>query len=236
MTGNAKQDATRDMVLAFGLDTIIIAADRPKDAAASRYLDNTANTRGKPAIAVEAGYAGTTETDDIEVLANGCFNVMRYLKMLPGSVTPVENPAWIEKVENVTSDTNGIFYPLVKRGATSRRARSSATSPITPARRYSNARAGVGRRPLRLRGPVDDEGRDDRQHRRGGETAAAMNMRGFAAALIVATACMQTTPPSHGHAACGFRPAALVAADFNGDGLTDVAITGESERLPYSPG
>jgi predicted deacylase len=117
LTGNAKQDAiTREMTLAFGLDHIIISADRPKDAAASRYLDNTANTRGKPAIAAEAGYAGTTDTDDVEALANGCFNVMHYLKMLPGSVTPVENPVWIDRVENVTSDTNGIFYPLVKRG------------------------------------------------------------------------------------------------------------------------
>src|SRR5437762_9601788 len=117
LSGNAQQDAiTKQMVLAFGLDHIIIAADRPKDPAASRYLDNTANTRGKPAIAVEAGYAGTTETDDVDVLANGCFNVMRYLKMLPGTVTPVANPVWIEKVETVSSDQNGIFYPLVKRG------------------------------------------------------------------------------------------------------------------------
>src|SRR5215470_982344 len=42
-TGNAKQDATtRDMVLAFGLDHIIISTDRPKDPQASRYLENTA--------------------------------------------------------------------------------------------------------------------------------------------------------------------------------------------------
>jgi len=117
LSGNAAQDKiSREMVLAFGLDHIIISADRPKDPAASRYLDNTANTRGKPAIAVEAGYAGTTETDDIEVLANGCFNVMRYLKMLPGTVVPVANPVWIEKVETVSSDQNGMFYPLVKRG------------------------------------------------------------------------------------------------------------------------
>ena len=117
ITGNEKQDQiSREMVLAFGLDHIIISADRPKDPAASRYLDNTANTRGKPAIAVEAGYAGTTDTDDVEVLANGCFNVMRYLKMLPGAVVPVANPVWIEKVETVASDQNGIFYPLVKRG------------------------------------------------------------------------------------------------------------------------
>src|SRR2546422_545766 len=57
-TGNEKQDATsRGMALAFGLDHIIIAADRPRDPNASRYLDNTASTRGKPAIAVEAGYS-----------------------------------------------------------------------------------------------------------------------------------------------------------------------------------
>ncbi len=117
LSGNPRQDAiTREMVLAFGINQIIIASDRPKDATASRYLDNTANTRGKPAIAVEAGYAGTTETDDVELLANGCLNVMRYLKMLPGSVTPVENPVWFERVEYVTSTANGIFYPLVKRG------------------------------------------------------------------------------------------------------------------------
>jgi uncharacterized protein len=115
---NAEQDKiSREMVLAFGLDHIIISANRPKDPAASRYLDNTAALRGKPSVTVEAGYAGTTDTDDIEVLANGCFNVMRYLKMLPGAVVPVANPVWIEKVETVASDQNGIFYPLVKRGS-----------------------------------------------------------------------------------------------------------------------
>jgi predicted deacylase len=117
VTGQAAQDAlAKQMVLAFGIDHIIISADRPKDPAASRYLENTASTRGKASMTVEAGYAGTTETDDVEALANGCFNVMRFLKMLPGSMTPVESPVWIEKVENVTSDQTGIFYPLVRRG------------------------------------------------------------------------------------------------------------------------
>jgi len=118
LSGNAQQDAiSKQMVLAFGLDHIIISADRPKDPAASRYLDNTANTRGKPAIAVEAGHAATTETDDIELLANGCFNVMRYLKMLPGTVSFIENPVWIESVQNMASEATGIFYPLVRRGS-----------------------------------------------------------------------------------------------------------------------
>jgi hypothetical protein len=117
VTGNAQQDElSKQMVLAFGLDHIIISADRPKDPAASRYLENTASTRGKPSITVEAGSAGPVVNDDMEVLADGCFNVMRFLKMLPGTVTPIANPVWIEKIETVTSDQNGIFYPLVKRG------------------------------------------------------------------------------------------------------------------------
>src|ERR1043166_1587830 len=65
-TGNEQQDAkSREMLRPFGLDTIIISADRPKDPAASRYLENTASVRGKPSFAAEAGYAGTVETDDV---------------------------------------------------------------------------------------------------------------------------------------------------------------------------
>ncbi len=116
-SGNEKQDeVSRAMVLAFGLDHIIISTDRPKDPQASRYLENTATTRGKPSITVEAGHAGTVETDDVNSLANGCLNVMRYLKMLPGSVTPIEHPVWIEKVVTLSSEQTGIFYPSVKRG------------------------------------------------------------------------------------------------------------------------
>ena len=118
VTGNDAIDSvTKQMVLAFGIDNIIIDKSRPKDPTASRYLDNTALTHGKPAIAVEAGYAGTVETDDVNLLADGCLNVMRLLKMLPGEATPVQNPVWYEDVQTVSSDVNGIFYPAVKRGA-----------------------------------------------------------------------------------------------------------------------
>ena len=116
-SGNDQQDGiTRDMALAFGLDHIIIWSDRPKDPNASRYLDNTANTRGKPAIAVEAGYAGTVQPDDVALLVNGTFSLMRYLKMLPGSPAVVEHPVWIGKIDTVASERAGIFYPLVQRG------------------------------------------------------------------------------------------------------------------------
>jgi hypothetical protein len=116
-TGNEKQDQiSREMVLAFGLDLIVISTDRPKDPQASRYLENTATTRGKPSITVEAGHAGTVETDDVNALINGCLSVMRYLKMMSGTATPVEHPVWIERVATVASEQTGIFYPVVKRG------------------------------------------------------------------------------------------------------------------------
>src|SRR5256885_14218685 len=82
-TGNEKQDAiSREMLLAFGLDHIIISTDRPKDPQASRYPENPATTRGKPSITAEAGHAGTVEAEDVSALIDGCLNVMRYLKML----------------------------------------------------------------------------------------------------------------------------------------------------------
>src|SRR3989440_3852296 len=116
-TDNEKQDAiSREMVLAFGLDHIIISTDRPKDPQASRYLENTATTRGKPSITVEAGHAGTVEAEDVSALTAGCLNVMRYLKMWPGTATAIEQPVWIEKAVTVASEQTGIFYPLVRRG------------------------------------------------------------------------------------------------------------------------
>ena len=116
-TGNEKQDAmSREMVLAFGLDTIIISADRPKDPATSRYLENTASLRGKASITAEAGHAGTVEPDDVKALVDGSLSVMRYLKMMEGAPLTVESPVWIERVAGITSELNGIFYPAVKRG------------------------------------------------------------------------------------------------------------------------
>jgi predicted deacylase len=116
-TGNDVQDRiSREMALAFGLDHIIISTDRPTDPNASRYLENTATTRGKPSITVEAGYAGTVEPEDVGALVNGCLSVMRYLKLLPGPATMVEHPVWIGNILSVVSEQTGIFYPLVRRG------------------------------------------------------------------------------------------------------------------------
>jgi predicted deacylase len=116
-TGKQTQDQiSKEMVLAFGLDHIIIWRDRPSDLSATRYLDNTSTARGKPSIVVEAGYAGIVEADDVALLVDGTLSTMRALKMLSGNPRLIENPVWLDRVVDVLSDGPGIWYPLVKRG------------------------------------------------------------------------------------------------------------------------
>jgi len=116
VTGNARQDSiSKAMLLAFGLDHIIISTDRPQDPNASRYLENTATTRRKPSITVEAGYAGTVMPADVEALVNGCLNVMGYLHMIARTSRPPRHVLWFDKLLTVASDAAGIFYPLQAR-------------------------------------------------------------------------------------------------------------------------
>jgi predicted deacylase len=107
----------KEMAVNFGLDHIILWEDAPKEKAQSKYLVSTALLRGKPAIAAEAGYAGTTESEDVEVLVQGCLSVMRSLKMLPGAPSPAEHPVWLQKAVSVPSEVTGLFFPLVKRSS-----------------------------------------------------------------------------------------------------------------------
>src|SRR5579872_719541 len=89
----AQDKISKQMVLAFGLDHIIIWSERPTDPAATRSEEHTSSVRGKPSIVVEAGHAGTVETDDVALLVNGTLSTMRALKMLPGQ------PRYIERSE-----------------------------------------------------------------------------------------------------------------------------------------
>ena len=113
-TGKAALDAaSREMVLAFGLDHIIIQDYRtPLDPGATMNLTRFALTLGKPSVTAEAGHAGTTRAEDVDALMEGCRNVMRRLKMLPGKAAPVEHPLWFGRVAVLASERDGMFYPL----------------------------------------------------------------------------------------------------------------------------
>jgi len=118
VTGNQKQDEfSRAMVLAFGLDHIIISADRPRDPNASRFLENTASTRGKPSFTAEAGRSGPVDVEDAARLSAGVRNVMAYLKMGGSVAAPVRTPVWVEKIVSVSATRDGMFHPTVDRDA-----------------------------------------------------------------------------------------------------------------------
>jgi predicted deacylase len=114
-TGKESLDATtRGMVLAFGLDHIIIQRARTAPAAGAPVtITRYAQMIGKSAIAVEAGHAGTVMPEDVDVLVDGSLNVMRHLRMLPGDAVPVSNPVWIANATVVASDREGVFHAVV---------------------------------------------------------------------------------------------------------------------------
>ena len=115
VTGNQRQDEiSRGMVLAFGLDHIIISRDRPKDPNASRFLENTASTRGKPSFTAEAGRSGPVDPNEVKTLADGVMRVMGHLKMTRQAAAPVRSPVWVEVV-SVSADRDGMFHPAVDR-------------------------------------------------------------------------------------------------------------------------
>jgi predicted deacylase len=110
-TGNAKLDAvSRGMVLAFGLDHIIVQDFRQPSASVT--LTRYGASIGKPSVAVEAGHAGTVNAEDVDALVEGVRSVMRHLHMLAGDARPVERPLWITRYVSMTSERDGIFYPL----------------------------------------------------------------------------------------------------------------------------
>jgi len=114
-TGKPATDAaSRAMVLAFGLDHIIMQDfGAPVAPGGAVTLTRFAAGLGKPGIAAEAGHAGVSDAGDIDSLIQGCWNVARQLKMLAGPVSPVEHPLWLSSVSTVTSEVDGVFYPLV---------------------------------------------------------------------------------------------------------------------------
>lgn len=109
---SALDETTHGMVLAFGLDHIIMQDFRQPSVAVT--ITRYASSIGKPSVAVEAGHAGTVLEEDVDALAQGTWSVMRHLKMLPGEPRPVGHPLWFAKYSSVASGADGIFYPLAK--------------------------------------------------------------------------------------------------------------------------
>jgi predicted deacylase len=96
---------TRDMLLAFGLQMIVIKGG-------GHSLDSTVIADGRPCITVLGGSAGTAGSEDVDALVGGTRNVMHHLRMLAGDVKPVEHPLFLSHYVVLKGDQDGIFYPL----------------------------------------------------------------------------------------------------------------------------
>ncbi len=116
-TGEAELDAqSRGLAIAFGIDHIVIDKGRAQPPEASLYTDQTAISRGIPAITTETGQLGLSDDYWVNLAENGILNVMRHLKMLPGEVRPNGHVVWLEDYEVIPAPASGIFRAAVKDG------------------------------------------------------------------------------------------------------------------------
>ncbi len=115
--GQAEVDAqTRELAVNYGIRVIVHETDWPKDKESSLYCDNTALVRGKPAIGIESGKLGRTDEEDVKLIIDGTYNILKHLKMIPGRPVLEFKPIWVEKLTVIRSHHTGLFYPLVHRG------------------------------------------------------------------------------------------------------------------------
>ncbi len=103
------------LVTMCGFDHIVVDRGRPADPENSMYCSNTAITRGKPAVTVEAGFLGVPDQKSTKLIIECCENVMRYLRMASGKAKSVKKPVYLDPAEVVTSPETGILYPRVKK-------------------------------------------------------------------------------------------------------------------------
>lgn len=112
--GDEKIDtASREMVLAFGLDHIVIDRDRPKDPKKTVYTSTTAIVRGKPSITVESGGMGLTDEASVGAQEAGALSLVNHLGIMDAPSVKVTNPVWYERTEVLRAPVGGVWRPLV---------------------------------------------------------------------------------------------------------------------------
>jgi hypothetical protein len=107
-----------ELVAHCGFDHIVVDRGRPTDPAASLYCSNTAVTRGKPAVTVEAGFLGVPDEKSAKMIAGAVENVMRYLQIASGTAKRVKKPVFLDPAPVIASPETGLLYPRVKRDET----------------------------------------------------------------------------------------------------------------------
>ncbi|MBI4419520.1 MAG: succinylglutamate desuccinylase/aspartoacylase family protein [Gemmatimonadetes bacterium] len=113
----AQDSASRALVLAFGLDHIIVRDADAGNLAGLRSLSGHALGLGKTSLVAEAGRSGTVMPEDVNALIEGSLNVMGALRMIERQVRPVERPVWLDAGTRLAADSAGLFFATVSRGS-----------------------------------------------------------------------------------------------------------------------
>ena len=85
------------------MDHIILDKGRPTDPAASLYLENTAITRGKPAMTIESGAMGQSDEESIQRIERGVAGVLKHLKMRATGPDPLQQAVFLGRNLVITS-------------------------------------------------------------------------------------------------------------------------------------
>jgi hypothetical protein len=117
VTGETAIDAKiEELVLAFGIDHILVDRSRPSSPETSTFCDATAITRGIPAFTAESGSLGQTDEASVERVAIGVSSVLRHYRMLDGEPASVAHPVFLEPSQVLTSPRTGVLHPKVEPG------------------------------------------------------------------------------------------------------------------------
>ena len=113
----AQDSAGRALVMAFGLDHVIVQDVNLSASTAGRSLSGQSLVRGKTVIVAEAGRSGTVEPGDVTMLVEGSLNVLGALHMIERGVHPPKRIVWLagNDGKRVTADSGGMFFATVHR-------------------------------------------------------------------------------------------------------------------------
>ncbi|MEQ1690599.1 MAG: succinylglutamate desuccinylase/aspartoacylase family protein [Gemmatimonas sp.] len=115
-TGHVTQDsATRALVMAFGIDHVIVRDLDISNPASTRSLSSFALSRGKYAMVAEAGRSGLVLPDDVEQLVKGSLRVLGALHMTSDRATSMSRATWLGSGSRITADKPGMFFAMVSR-------------------------------------------------------------------------------------------------------------------------
>ncbi len=113
-TGDSTLDAAaRAMVLAYGMDRILIeSAMHPNEDRSRFFTDSYALSLGKPAFLPEFGGLMTTDPRHVDKHVAGVRSVMAHLGMLEGDVLAPADPVFFESSDTLHADHPGLWQPL----------------------------------------------------------------------------------------------------------------------------